>query len=285
MIELKNVSFKYNNSDDNNYALNNINVNIFPNELVALVGANGSGKSTFGKLLNALLIPTKGNVFIFGINTSDYDNIYKIRQKVGYVFQNPENQIIGVTLETDVAFAPENLGFSNDEIEKRIQFALSVVGLLEKRKFMTSFLSGGQKQRLAIASVLAYDPEILVLDEPFAMLDTKSRNEIMELILKLKNEFKKTIILITHFMENTLNCDRLICLNHGQICFNGKPYEFFKNSENIITSYGLKLPFNYKLLNELSNYGFKFDDLDYQKACSIKNLSEIILNKIIKNKK
>ncbi|OQA78012.1 MAG: Energy-coupling factor transporter ATP-binding protein EcfA1 [bacterium ADurb.Bin243] len=280
MIEFKNVSFRYSNEEGAPYALADISLNISRGELAVVVGANGSGKSTMARLLNCLLVPTAGKVFIDGMDTSADENIWKIRKKVGFVFQNPENQIVGTVVENDVAFAPENLGLPESEIEERVSYALEAVGLIGRREFMTAHLSGGQKQRLAIAGVLAMKPDILVLDEPTAMLDARGRDSIIRLILKIKNELKITVVLITHFMENALIGDKLICLEDGFARYAGAPHAFFMKGGEFISKFNLKQPFAYELLNILGERGIRFAERDYIRASDPAQLGAIIMGAV-----
>lgn len=280
MIEFKNVSFRYSNEEGAPYALTDISLNIARGELAVVVGANGSGKSTMARLLNCLLAPTAGKVFIDGMDTSVDENLWKIRKKVGFVFQNPENQIVGTVVESDVAFAPENLGLPEAEIEERVSYALGAVGLIERREFMTAHLSGGQKQRLAIAGVLAMKPDILVLDEPTAMLDARGRDSIIKLMLKIKNELKITVVLITHFMENALIGDRLVCLEDGFARYIGPPHAFFMKGGEFISKFNLKQPFAYELLNILGEKGIRFGERDYIRASDASALGGIIMEAV-----
>jgi len=280
MIEFKNVSFRYSNEEGAPYALADISLNISRGELAVVVGANGSGKSTMARLLNCLLVPSAGKVFIDGMDTSADENLWKIRKKVGFVFQNPENQIVGTVVENDVAFAPENLGLPEPEIEERVSYALDAVGLIGRREFMTAHLSGGQKQRLAIAGVLAMKPDILVLDEPTAMLDARGRDSIIRLILKIKNELKITVVLITHFMENALIGDRLICLEDGFVRYAGAPHAFFMKGGEFISKFNLKQPFAYELLNILGERGIRFAERDYIRASDPSQLGAIIMGAV-----
>ena len=214
-------------------AVKNLSLRIKEGTFVALVGHNGSGKSTFAKLLNGLLLPTSGEVKIFGNSTLDGNKIYEIRKDVGMVFQNPDNQMIASIVEDDVAFGPENLGVEREEIKERVEWALSKVGMLEYRKHTPFKMSGGQKQRLAIAGVLAIKPKVLVLDESTAMLDPQGRSEVLKVAHELNREDGITVIHITHFMEEALDADRLIVMNDGQIAFDGKPREVFKHYEKL----------------------------------------------------
>ncbi len=233
-VVLENVTYSYNLDEMHRIdAVKNLSLRIKEGTFVALVGHNGSGKSTFAKLLNGLLLPTSGEVKIFGNSTLDGNKIYEIRKDVGMVFQNPDNQMIASIVEDDVAFGPENLGVEREEIKERVELALSKVGMLEYRKHTPFKMSGGQKQRLAIAGVLAIKPKVLVLDESTAMLDPQGRSEVLKVAHELNREDGITVIHITHFMEEALDADRLIVMNDGQIAFDGKPREVFKHYEKL----------------------------------------------------
>ena len=233
-VVLENVTYSYNLDEMHRIdAVKNLSLRIKEGTFVALVGHNGSGKSTFAKLLNGLLLPTSGEVKIFGNSTLDGNKIYEIRKDVGMVFQNPDNQMIASIVEDDVAFGPENLGVEREEIKERVEWALSNVGMLEYRKHTPFKMSGGQKQRLAIAGVLAIKPKVLVLDESTAMLDPQGRSEVLKVAHELNREDGITVIHITHFMEEALDADRLIVMNDGQIAFDGKPREVFKHYEKL----------------------------------------------------
>jgi len=262
MIEVINLYYKYSEKDVE--ALKNINFTIKRGEFVCIVGKNGSGKSTLAKHLNALLIPQKGAVLIDGWNTKDDSLLFKIRQKVGLVFQNPDNQIVATTVEDDIAFALENLGVPRDEMRKRVDATLKLVGLYEKRETHPHFLSGGQKQRLAIGSVLIMEPDILVLDEPTAMLDITTRLELLKFIEELNKNKKITVVLITHHMDDVLLlADRVIVMDNGEIVFNGKTDELFLNN-SFLKKFGLELPFIFKLKERLKaeNIFIKSDNLE-----------------------
>lgn len=233
-VLLDNVTYSYNLSDTHRIdAVKQFSLHIEEGTFVALVGHNGSGKSTFAKLLNGLLLPTSGTVKIFGNSTLDPNNINEIRKNVGMVFQNPDNQMIASIVEDDVAFGPENLGIEREEIIKRVEWALSKVEMLEYRKRTPFKMSGGQKQRLAIAGVLAIKPRILVLDESTAMLDPQGRSEVLKVAHELNKQDGITVIHITHFMEEALGADRLIVMNDGRIAFDGTPREVFKHYEEL----------------------------------------------------
>lgn len=233
-VLLDNVTYSYNLSDTHRIdAVKQFSLHIKEGTFVALVGHNGSGKSTFAKLLNGLLLPTSGTVKIFGNSTLDPNRINEIRKNVGMVFQNPDNQMIASIVEDDVAFGPENLGVEREEIIKRVEWALSKVEMLEYRKRTPFKMSGGQKQRLAIAGVLAIKPKILVLDESTAMLDPQGRSEVLKVAHELNKQDGITVIHITHFMEEALGADRLIVMNDGRIAFDGTPREVFKHYEEL----------------------------------------------------
>lgn len=224
MIKMDNVTYEYtNNEEERIAAVKNINLEIYKGEFLVILGHNGSGKSTLAKLMNALLLPSKGKVYVNGIDTTDTDKIWDIRQTAGMVFQNPDNQIVATIVEEDVAFGPENQGIEPEEIRKRVEEALSLVEMLEYKEYAPHLLSGGQKQRIAIAGVLAMKPECIILDEPTAMLDPSGRREVLKTIKKLNKEEKKTIIHITHYMDEAVLADRIIIMEEGQIIMQGTP--------------------------------------------------------------
>ena len=225
-LKFENVSFRYENAEDEPQlplALKNINLTINKGELVAVLGHNGSGKSTLAKLVNAIYVPESGSVTVLGMDTSDEDLKYEIRKKVGMVFQNPDNQIVATIVEDDVAFGPENLGVDPDEIRKRVDESLKAVEMYEMRQAEPHNLSGGQKQRVAIAGILAMHTDGIVFDEPTAMLDPRGRQAVMDAILKINKEQGKTVIFITHFMEEAVQADRVIVVNNGDIIMDGTP--------------------------------------------------------------
>jgi energy-coupling factor transport system ATP-binding protein len=227
MLKIKNLSFTF--PEREVFILSAINLEIYPGEKVAIVGRNGSGKSTLARLFNGLLFPTQGEVEVDGIAVMENDQLYQVRQKVGMIFQNPENQIVGTTVEDDVAFALENLGIPREEMLERVEKTLRSLSLWHKREEEPHNLSGGEKQRLAIASVMVMEPDYLVLDEPTAMLDPAGRKQVMDMILNLNNK-GITIILISHHMEEVLQMDRVIYLKAGKIAFDGKSEDFFLSS-------------------------------------------------------
>ncbi|MBQ1263376.1 MAG: energy-coupling factor transporter ATPase [Oscillospiraceae bacterium] len=242
LIRCENVSFQYGEERDMLTALKNINLEINRGEFVAILGHNGSGKSTLAKHFNAVLTPTnEGRVLVGGIDTKDEERIFDVRRQVGMVFQNPDNQIVATIVEEDVAFAPENLGVPQAEIRKRVDDALEAVGMSEYKKHAPHKLSGGQKQRVAIAGVLAMQSECIVLDEPTAMLDPKGREQVMAAIVSLAKEQGKTVILITHFMEEAALCDRVIVMNDGAVLLDGAPKEVFSKRAEL-KSVGLSVP-------------------------------------------
>ncbi len=242
MIKMDNVTYKYQNAEDENIAaLKNISLNIERGEFVAILGHNGSGKSTLAKLLNALLLPTEGRVHVNNMDTLDEKRVWDIRQTAGMVFQNPDNQLVATIVEEDVAFGPENQGVAPKEISERVDEALNIVGMKEYRKHAPHLLSGGQKQRIAIAGVLAMRPECIILDEPTAMLDPSGRREVMSTIKRLNKEENKTIILITHYMDEAVEADRVIIISEGEIALKGSPRQVFSQVEKVL-SLGLDVP-------------------------------------------
>ncbi len=242
MVTIKNVTFEYTSAEDDKIAaLRDINLTIQKGEFVVILGHNGSGKSTLAKLINALLLPTKGEVFVNGLSTLDEDKIWNIRQRAGMVFQNPDNQIVATIVEEDVAFGPENQGINPLEIRNRVDEALKIVGMSEYRKHAPHLLSGGQKQRIAIAGVLAMKPDCIILDEPTAMLDPLGRKEVMSTIKKLNKHENKTIIHITHYMNEATEADRIIVMSDGKISLEGTPREVFSQVDKVL-SLGLDVP-------------------------------------------
>lgn len=252
IIELKNVSFRY--SDEETEVIKNLNLDFYEGQFTCVLGHNGSGKSTMAKLINALLVPTQGEVISYGFKTSDEANEIKIRRNIGMVFQNPDNQIVATIVEDDVAFGPENLGIPREEIRQRVDEALKLVDMYEYRKHEPHRLSGGQKQRVAIAGVIAMKTGCIVLDEPTAMLDPKGRREVMDALLKLKNDLGISIILVTHFMDEAVKADRVVVMNDGEVCLDGTPADVFTNTE-LLKSIGLSVPKPLELAIELRKSG------------------------------
>ena len=235
-------------------ALKDVTAQIKKGEFTAIIGTNGSGKSTLARHLNALLIPTAGELIVEGMRTSDANRIWDIRQKVGMVFQNPDNQLVAAVVEEDVAFGPENLGVPPEEIRERVDFALEKVGMTSYRKQAPSMLSGGQKQRVAIAGVLAMKPDCIVLDEPTAMRDPKGRKEVMDTIHELNKKEGITIVLITHFMEEAVTADHILVIDKGVLKMEGTPREIFSQADKV-TEIGLDVPVPADLARRLRKKG------------------------------
>ncbi|MCK9268599.1 MAG: energy-coupling factor transporter ATPase [Alkaliphilus sp.] len=255
MVEVQNIQFYYrSDKEEITLALEDITVTVEPGEFIAIIGHNGSGKSTLAKHMNALLLPTKGDVFVKGLNTKDEENVWIIRQNAGMVFQNPDNQIVATIVEEDVAFGPENLGIPPAEIRNRVEESLNIVDMIEYRGKAPHLLSGGQKQRIAIAGIIAMRPNCIIFDEPTAMLDPAGRREVISTIKKLNNEENITIVHITHFMEEAVNADRVIVMGDGQIVLEGTPKEVFSKVEQL-KELGLDVPQMTDLTNELIKEG------------------------------
>ena len=241
-VVTENLIYTYRSEEQSlTFALNGVSIEIQQGEFVAIIGHNGSGKSTLAKLFNALYVPSDGDVYIAGMNTKEEALAWDVRRTCGMVFQNPDNQIVATLVEEDVAFGPENLGIPSDEIVRRVKEALQTVALDGYEKRAPHMLSGGQKQRVAIAGILAMLPDIIVFDEPTAMLDPKGRKEVLETIQRLNKEQNKTIIYITHYIEEIVNADRIIVLDGGLVRLNGKPREVFSQYE-ILREAGLSVP-------------------------------------------
>ncbi|MBR3788382.1 MAG: energy-coupling factor transporter ATPase [Clostridia bacterium] len=253
IIEFKNVSFKY--SDEEFDVINDLTIDFYEGQFTCVLGHNGSGKSTMAKLINAINYPTSGKVTSFGFDTSNEENEIRIRQNVGMVFQNPDNQIVATIVEDDVAFGPENLGVPPEEIRKRVDEALKIVDMYDYRLHEPHKLSGGQKQRVAIAGAIAMQTKCIVLDEPTAMLDPKGRKEVMSALMRLKSELGMTIILVTHFMDEAVNADRVVVMNDGVVQFDGTPSEVFSHTEDL-KKIGLSVPKPLELALELKKEGY-----------------------------
>lgn len=273
IIEVKNVTYEYTDEEKTFAAVKNLSLNIERGSFTVFLGHNGSGKSTLAKMLNGLNKPTSGDVFADGINTKDEKTEIEVKRKVGMVFQNPDNQIIASIVEEDVAFGPENLGIPPKEIEKRVEDALKAVDMWEFRKSTPHHLSGGQKQRIAIAGIIAMQPECLVLDEPTAMLDPKGRAEIISTLHRLNQDKGITVVLITHYMEEAENADRVIVMNDGEIIADDKPKVIFSDVERL-KKVGLDVPQTAELLYNLKKNGFAVDT----HALSIKEAAEQIIS-------
>ena len=270
IIRFENVRFTY--PGDEQESLCGINLEIEKGSFVAVLGHNGSGKSTMAKHMNAILVPDSGRVLIKGMDTADEEQIINIRRNVGMVFQNPDNQIVANVVEDDVAFAPENLGVERQEIRRRVDNALKLVNMYEYRMHAPHLLSGGQKQRVAIAGVIAMEPDIIVLDEPTAMLDPQGREEVISTVSRLCREKGMTVVLITHHMYECIGADRLIVMSNGSMVCDGKPEEVFSRIE-LMHSEGLDVPETVLLLSELKAAGL---DIKSQ-ALSVKDCADISL--------
>ncbi len=261
IIKAENLSFSYDDDDKAKKTVENLNIEIERSTFTAIIGHNGSGKSTIAKLICAVLEPDSGEIYVDSasagrvLRASSEDDIFDIRKAVGMVFQNPDNQLVATVVEEDVAFAPENMGVEPSEIRKRVDKALLDVGLYELRLHDTHKLSGGQKQRVAIAGILAMSPECVIFDESTSMLDPKGRADIMDIIMKLKNELGITVILITHYMNEAALADRILVADDGKIVLDGTPEEVFDHKE-LLENCGLELPQSSELVRRLHDAGF-----------------------------
>lgn len=255
-VKLNNVVFSYGENEPT--ILNGLSLEIAEGEFVAVVGRNGSGKSTLAKLINGLIAPLSGEVSVLGLK-ADKKNLFEIRKSCGIVFQNPDNQMVASIVEDDVAFGPENVGVSRGEIGERIDFALSATGTAEFRHRTAANLSGGQKQRVAIAGVLALKPKILILDESTSMLDPKGREDVMSVVRRLNEEEKMTVIVITHYMDEVVGCDRVLVVDGGRISAEGTPAEIFSRRDALIAA-GLDLPLPLYVSERLRELGVGVGD-------------------------
>lgn len=273
IVEFHNITFCYDADEGEQQpepAIRDFTFNVKKGEFVAVLGHNGSGKSTVAKLSNSILIPNEGKVLVKGMDTADEDLSYEIRKTVGVVFQNPDNQIVASIVEEDVAFGPENLGLPREEIRKRVDDSLKAVGMYEYRHHEPHKLSGGQKQRVAIAGIIAMRPECIFLDEPTAMLDPKGRKEVMDTVIKLNKEYGMSVVFITHFMEEAVLADRVAVIDNSRLLLEGTPKEVFKQ-ENLLRSVGLDIPQITNLAREMKKSGVKVDD-------SVLTLNEFVEN-------
>ncbi len=260
IIETQHLTFGYPKEDDTlAEVLHGIDLSIEQGQFVAVLGHNGSGKSTLAKHFNAILLPSGGRVIVAGFDTMEEDKLYDIRQNVGMVFQNPDNQIVATIVEEDVAFALENLGVEPKEIRRRVDEALKAVGMYEYRGHAPHQLSGGQKQRVAIAGIIAMRPQCIVLDEPTAMLDPRGRKEVLRTIKQLKEEYGITIVLITHYMEEAVQADRVVVVDNGNLLLDGTPHEVFSHVK-LLKEVGLDVPQATELIYELQKEGISFPD-------------------------
>ena len=274
IIKVENLCFDYITQDENGNvtervpALKNITLSVPEGQFMAVLGHNGCGKSTFAKHLNAILLPTSGKVSVCGIDTADEERIYDIRQSVGMVFQNPDNQIVATIVEEDVAFAPENLGVEPAEIRRRVDGALKQVDMYDFREHAPHQLSGGQKQRVAIAGIIAMQPRCIVMDEPTAMLDPKGRREVMKIIKRLNREMGITVVLITHYMDEAAQADRVVVMDKGSIIMDGVPRKIFSQGEKL-KSVGLDVPQVTELCNILRENGVNLsNEIIFEDECA-----------------
>ena len=268
IIRTENLKYVYKTAAGEKIALDDVNLKISAGEFIAIIGTNGSGKSTLAKHFNALLKPTAGKVFVENLDTADEKNLWDIRSKVGMVFQNPDNEIVAAIVEDDVAFGPENLGISPEEIRQRVDLALDTVNMTDYKKFSPSKLSGGQKQRIAIAGAIAMQTKIIVFDEPTAMLDPQGRIEVLNTIKKLHAQ-GLTIILITHFMEEAAQAEKIFIMAGGKILKVGTPQEIFSDVKEI-KKLGLDVPAPVELADRLRRKGLKLP----KNILSAKDLAE-----------
>jgi energy-coupling factor transport system ATP-binding protein len=280
IIETRNLSYAYPAAEENGTptpALRDVSLTIEKGSFVVILGHNGSGKSTLAKTFNAVLTPTEGHVYVEGMDTLDESLLLSVRQRVGMVFQNPDNQIVANVVEEDVAFAPENLGVPTDEIRKRVDSALAAVGMSEFVRHAPHLLSGGQKQRVAIAGVIAMQPECIVLDEATAMLDPVGRGEVLDTVHRLNREKGITVVLITHHMNEAEDADRVIVMDDGKVAMDGTPQEVFTHVEELCTI-GLSVPDTVSLL-----YGLQQEGMDVPlTALTVEECADAIVTALAK---
>lgn len=280
-IKIENLRFKYDITDEDSpkygrYVIDGLSLSVNKGEFVALVGHNGSGKSTVAKQLNAMLTPTEGRVLVDGMDTSDESLTYDIRRKVGLVLQNPDNQLVASIVEEDVAFGPENIGLPPAEIRRRVDDALKAVDMYEHRLKAPHKLSGGQKQRVAIAGIIAMQPDCIVLDEPTAMLDPKGRAEVLDTVRKLNKENGITVIMITHYMEEAVTADKVAVLDKGRLLTMGTPEEVFSQVEPL-KRHRLDVPQATELCYKLRAMGVELDRLPLNETDCVSLLREVLL--------
>ncbi len=265
MVQTEKLVFEYEKRDEEgnvigtSRAVDEVDIDVKAGQFIAILGHNGSGKSTLAKHMNAILVPTDGTMWVNGRNTSDPEELWNVRQSAGMVFQNPDNQIIGTVVEEDVGFGPENLGVPTDEIWRRVEDSLKAVGMIEYRSHSPNKLSGGQKQRVAIAGVVAMEPKCIVLDEPTAMLDPVGRKEVLKTVQTLREKKKVTVILITHYMEEVVDADKIYVMDHGHVVMEGTPEEIFSRVDEL-KSYRLDVPQTTLLADELKKRGLEIPD-------------------------
>ncbi len=273
MIKIENATYEYQSLIDDSIqqAVKDVSIEVKEGEFLVILGHNGSGKSTLAKLMNGLLLPSQGEVTVLGMNTKDEEHIWNIREKAGMVFQNPDNQIVATIVEEDVAFGPENLGIAPAEIRKRVDDALESVEMSDYKMHAPHLLSGGQKQRIAIAGILAMKPDCIIFDEPTSMLDPTGRIDVMNTIKRLNKVEKKTIVLITHYMDEAVQGDRVLVMENGEIVMEGTPKEIFSQVDRV-KSYGLDVPQVTELANELIKAGIDLKN----DVLSIEELVELL---------
>ncbi len=265
IIKAKKLIFEYAKHDEDgeiesvHRAIDEVDIEVNKGEFIAILGHNGSGKSTLAKHINAILLPTEGSMWVCGKDTANEEDLWDIRQSAGMVFQNPDNQIIGTIVEEDVGFGPENMGIPTEEIWQRVDRALKSVGMTEYRHHSPNKLSGGQKQRVAIAGVVAMKPQCIVLDEPTAMLDPNGRKEVINTVKELNEKEGVTVILITHYMEEVINADRVFVMDNGRIVMTGAPREIFTRVEEL-QQYRMDVPQVTLLAHELKKEGLGLSD-------------------------
>lgn len=265
IIQTEHLVYEYAKRDEDgnitgtSRAIDGVDIDIRQGQFVAVLGHNGSGKSTFAKHLNAILVPTAGTVWVDGKDTKAPEELWNVRQTAGMVFQNPDNQIIGTVVEEDVGFGPENLGVPTDEIWQRVEESLKAVGMLEYRHHSPNKLSGGQKQRVAIAGVVAMEPKCIVLDEPTAMLDPSGRKEVLKTVQELRTKKQVTVILITHYMEEVIEADRVFVMDDGKVVMQGTPKEIFSQVDRL-KELRLDVPQATLVAYELQKRGFPLPD-------------------------
>lgn len=286
LIKLENVCFKYPNSDleENNFAVNNVSLEIMEGEFVAILGHNGSGKSTTAKLINLILNANSGKIYVDGKDVCEKElsdeEVFEVRKKVGMVFQNPDNQIVATVVEEDVAFGPENLGLPPAEIRKRVDEALSIVNMKEYARHAPHKLSGGQKQRIAIAGVIAMKPKCIIFDESTAMLDPQGRKEVMNTIKRLNREEGMTVVLITHYMNEAQEADRVLVMKNGSVYLQGTPNQVFSQPDKLWSA-GLEVPQSVELIDKLNK------ELSLNLPLQVytqKECARVIMEKLTENK-
>ena len=277
-IQIENVFFSYDSEDEGQpvrNAVDGVTLSIEKGEFVAVIGHNGCGKSTLAKHLNAMLLPDSGKVYVDGDDTSDEEKTWDIREKVGLVLQNPDNQLVASIVEEDVAFGPENLGIAPAEIRERVDKALKAVGMYEYRHHALYKLSGGQKQRIAIAGILAIQPQCIVLDEPTAMLDPNGREEVMSTLLRLNREMGITVVLITHYMDEAVPADRVVVMDSGKVLTQGTPEEVFSQVE-LLKKHRLDVPQAAELAFRLKGRGLDIPAIPLSVEECAKMLGEVL---------